>query len=300
MPLSTVKFEEIEAQVRALAGASDYSNPNSATVRRWGNVILHKIAKLLSGIDKPWGRTSLALTLSLEQGVVFAPGSGVTFTLASRTFNAVLDFTYVGGWAFFVDGLNNRAHFGLIDRVGAADCELRFTIGTGALVNISSANLHVFFKPNPAFYNGASIHRVPILDFVKLVDSTNGNVRRLNADVFASAVTDYHNRDSVFCQHAGDAVYIEKGTNISSLGTLTLTYDELPEDIEDGNSNLDLLPDHHQMFVEELARWVLNYLNVPVPERLQNPLGVLEAQYKKNLEVFQQRLHKQAPAERTR
>lgn len=292
----------MESQVRDLSGAKNFANPTQDSMRRWGNMVLHKIARLLTGIDKPWGRTTSTLTLLQDAGQIYLPAGAASYTAATNTFSGLtgMDQTYVGGWAFWEDNGNSRAFYGLIDTVAAAgtSCVLRVLGGTGAEVNVSAANLYVIFKPNPAFYNGANLGSLSVLDSVKIVDGTNGNLVRLESDAFAGFLSNPNYNSSVVTEFAGEAAYIDKGSSLSSLGTMTMTYDEKPDNIASATTEIDLLPEHLQMFTEELVRWTLNYLQKPIPKEYENPLKTLEEQYKKSAESIMNRMKGYVPAQR--
>lgn len=303
MALSTVTWKEIEAQVRAIAGATNYADPNTDTVRRWGNLVLQKMARLLTGVDKPWGRNTSTLTLLQDAGKLIDFNDG-TFTLADfGLFKSGVSFdnTYIGGWAFVYNSSTQRAWYGIVDRLGTTNdwVHLRFMVGTAAAESISGSNLFAIIKPNPTYNNGANLSTLNLFDMVKIVDGTNGNVVRLDSDAFSTFANNPNYDSSVVAEFAGEAAFIEKGASVSSFGTLTLTYDEKPDSIASAATAIDLLPEHLQMFTEEVARYCLNYVGAPIPEQYQNPLGVLEAQYKRRAkELAMKRAQKFVPARR--
>jgi len=266
-------------------------------------MVLHKIARLLTGIDKPWGRNTVTLSATLVTGKYYLNAGAASYTAATNTISGVsgLNQTYVGGWAFWEDNSNSRAFYGVIDTVASAgtSCVIRNPVGTGAEADISAANFHCFIKPNPSFYNGANLSGSSVLDLVKIVDGTNGNLVRLDSDAFAGFASNPNYDSSVVTEFAGEAVYLAKGSGVSAYGTLTATFDEKPETLASVSTSIDLLPEHLEMFTEELVRWAMNYLAVPVPPSYENPLKTLEAQYRKHAEAMVNKLsNKYVPAKR--
>jgi len=266
-------------------------------------MVLHKIARLLTGIDKPWGRNTVTLTALNATGQTYDGGDGLSYTASTNTFAGAsgLDQTYVGGIAIWQDTPNARAFYGIIDTVNAAgtSCVIRNPVGTGAEADVAAADIDAHFKPNPWFYNGANLSGSSVLDLIKIVDGTNGNAVRLDSDAFATFSSNPNYDSSIVTEFAGEAVYFDKGSSISSFGTLTATFDEKPDTISSATTSIDLLPEHLSMFTEELVRWTLNFLQKPVPNEYEDPLAVLKEQYKKHAEDTAQRLsNKYIPARR--
>jgi hypothetical protein len=159
--------------------------------------------------------------------------------------------------------------------------------------------LSAFLKPNPVFYTGANLSTKAITDVVKVVDGTNGNMIRLDGNEFASFESNPNLLSSVGCEYAGEAMYFVKGSNISNYGTITLTYDKKPDAITTATSTIDLLPEHLQMFTEELCRWIFNYMAKPVPAELENPLRSLEESFKRSAESMAMKIKtRNIPAKR--
>ena len=300
--LSTMTFKDFEYAVRGECGARDPAKPNSDTIRRWSNIAIKKLARLALAIDLPWGRNSSTLTLLNATGIKHDPGGGGSYASTTHTFSDIAGFdqTYVGGWAFWEDRSNSRAFWGLIDKISTAnEPVLRVLAGTGAEAAVTSANLLALFKPNPVFYNGANINALNFLDLVKLVDSTNGNVARLDPDVFSGFAGNPHYDSSVVMQYAGDAVYVGKGNLISALGTLTLFYQESPDNLTSSSSLLDILPEHISMVKDEVSRWVLNFIGETArAQSLGNPFQEMEDKFKKILQTRIIRRRAEVPARR--
>lgn len=281
--LSSLTYKEFEAQVRGLCGATNYENPNTTTMMRWTNMVIQKMARLLAPIDKPWGRTTSTLTMLLDVGKFIGVSQGTYSALTLTKTGASFDATYVGGWAFVHDATTPAAFYGLIDRLGATSDSviLRFLTGTtSAPSSISTGNLTAIIKPNPVFYNGANHSLLNILDPIKYVDGTNGNVVRLAGDVFADFEDNPNYEGSVVGEYAGEASYISKGSGVSTLGTITFKYDEKPAVITAVSDLIDMRPEHHQMLLEEVTRYCYAYQGKPIPSQYQNPLRELEESYK--------------------
>lgn len=286
--LSTTTWKQVDAQARMLSGATDYSNPNATTQMRYGNLVLHKIARLLSPIAKPWGRSTTALTNLKAVGFVHYPASGGSYDSTTKTLSGVtgLDQTYVGGWAFIVHFGEATGFLCLIDTVAAAGTSavMKVQLGTSTAPTINpivSNSLWAILKPNPVFYEGANLGSTNIFDVVKVVDATNGNSVRLSSDEFASFANNPNYDSSVVVEYAGESMYFGKGSGVSSFGTLTMTYDEKPVTITAATDTVDLPEEYIDMFIQELVRWDLNHISLPVPEQWVNPLQTLEEEYKR-------------------
>lgn len=302
--LSAVTLKDFEAQVRSETGARDYSNPPQATIMRWTNIAIKKLARLALAGDIPWGRNSSTLTLLNATGVKYDPAAASTaYTASTHTFSdtTAVDQTYVGGIVFWEDRGNSRAFWGLIDKVATSldGFTIRVLAGTGAEANVSSANLFMIAKPRPWFYNGANINALNFLDLVKLVDATNGNASRLNPDVFSGFALNSQYDNSVVMQYAGDSVYVGKGTNISSYGTLTLYYEESPDNLTAATSTLDILPEHVSMVKDEVSRWVLNFMgDTEKAKAIGNPFQEMENNFKKIIQSRMIKARAEVPAKR--
>jgi hypothetical protein len=146
---------------------------------------------------------------------------------------------------------------------------------------IGSTSLLAILKPNPVYYQGANFGSVNILDVVKVVDGTNGNAVRLPSDEFASFGDNPNYDSSVVVEYAGEAMYIGKGSSVSTLGTLTMTYDEKPTTITAITDTVDLPEQYIDMYVQEMARLYINHTSTPVPQNLEHPLKVLESEYQR-------------------
>ena len=285
--LSTTTFKQADAQARGLSGATDYSNPNVTTAMRYGNLILSKIARLLSPIQKPWGRTTGDLTNAKALGITHQPSDGGSYAISTKILSGVsgLDQTYVGGWAFIYSVSDTDWIIGLIDTVNSAgtSCTMRTHLTTIVSVvdPIASANLLAILKPNPVFYQGANLGAVNVFDVVKVVDATNGNAVRLSSKEFASFASNPNYDSSVVIEYAGESMLFGKGSSVSSFGTLTMTYDEKPTVITAVTDTIDLPEEYIEMYIQELTRWYLNHISRPIPEQLENPLKVLEAEFKR-------------------
>ena len=286
--LSTTTWKQVDAQARALSGATDYSNPNATTTMRYGNMVLQKIARLLSGIQKPWGRSTSTLTNTKAVGVTHYPSGGGSLAVSTKTLSSVsgLDQTYVGGWAFMTDTGGTKGYIGLIDTVnsGGTSCTFRVLLGSNGSSSdpIGSSALLAILKPNPCFYEGANLNGVNILDVVKVVDATNGNAIRLSSKEFASFASNPNYDSSVVVEYAGESIYFGKGSSVSSYGTLTMTYDEKPTVITAVTDTVDLPEEYIDMMIQELTRWYLNHISKPIPEQWEHPLKALEAEYMRN------------------
>lgn len=284
MALSTITMKELESQVRAETGASDYANPNQTTIMRWTNVALKKIARLTQPIDSPWGRNSTTISRLLSTGYIHTTGAGGAFTSATLIFSGLSGLTqaYVGGWVFWNDRSNNRAFWGLISEVNSAGTT--FTVrnykGTGAVADIASANLFFIAKPYPCFYDGFSLTAVNYMALIKLVDGTNGIAARLDGDAFSSFADNPNYNNSIVWQFAGDAGFIGKGASISAYGTGTLTFEERPVTITAVTDAIDLKPEHIGLLKDEVVRWVLNYMGESDRvKQIGDPLEQLKNKY---------------------
>jgi hypothetical protein len=287
--LSSTTWKQVDAQARALSGATDYSNPNATTQMRYGNLVLQKIARLLAPIQKPWGRTTASLTNTKALGYVGYIAGGAEYNHSTKTLSGVsgLDQTYVGGWAFLMHMGESRGYIGLIDTVAAAGTSavMRMTLMTSAAPSIDpivTGSLLAILKPNPVFYSGANLGSVNIFDVVKVVDATNGNAVRLSSKEFASFLNNPNYDGSVVIEYAGESIYFGKGSSVSAYGSLTMTYDEKPTVITAATDTIDLPEEYIGMMVEELIRWDLNHISRPIPEQWEHPLKALEAEYKRN------------------
>lgn len=287
MALSTITFKELEAQVRAETGATDYANPNQTTVMRWTNIALKKIARLTQPIDSPWGRNASALTRLASTGLIHAPGDVGAFTASTLTFSGITGITqaYVGGIVFWNDrSANLRAFWGVIDEVNTA--LTAFTVrsnykGTGAVANIASADLLYLAKPYPSFSEGASLSSVAFMELVKVVDATNGIAARVDGDTFSSFGSNPNFDNSIIWQYAGNGVMLGKGEDISAYGTLTLTFEERPTTITAVTDFIDLKPEHIGILKDEVVRWVLNFLGESERvKQIGNPIEALEQKFK--------------------
>lgn len=291
--LSTLTMARLEQNVRDATGANDPQRPNSDTIRRWANVIAKKIAMLTLGVDAPWGRNDVTLSLLQAVGIIYNPGGGSTaYTASTNTFSdtPTVDATYVGGIVFWEDRANSRAFWGLIDEVpSTTSFVVRVLKGTGAEADVASGNLLMIAKPNPWFYNGANLTSVNYMDIVKVVDGTNGLTVRTDIDGFSglnppSISTQVANQNwlsSVVVSPQGDAVYIGKGSSVSAFGTLTMTFEERPDNLTSSTSTVDILPEHVGVLREELSRWVYNYLNEGEKAKAMGyPLQELEAKFR--------------------
>ena len=260
----------------------------------------------MSGIDKPFGR-KLSSTLENKKAVgnhISAAG-GASYVAATKTITAAAscDQTYVGGWAFVYDSAATAcAFYGMIDTVAADtnSCTLRFVdAGAGTAKDIASAAMTLFIKPNPVFYEGFNLSSLRVKDIVKLVDATNGNAVRLGSHEFADATSDYRYNSSVVAQYAGDAIYIDSGSGITSFGNCTLTYDRIPDAITTNASVIDLLPNFMPLFIDELISLMCNYLNKPVPQEVAGRIEFLQEEYKKAMKTQEIRTKtKNIPAKR--
>jgi hypothetical protein len=297
MALSSVPFSEFESQVRAQTGAMNYSDPNSALIMRWTNILIAKIFLLTRGIDGSWGRNTATLTKALALGKIIEPDGGYTYTSSTKTLTTpTIDQTYVGGWVFLEDKANSRGFYGVIDSVAVAgtSCVLRFQIGTGAVANIASVNIFALLKPNPSYYNGANLSGASCHDIVKIVDSSLGNAVRFTGDEFSSLSSNPSYASSIVTEYAGDAVYVDKGSSAGSYGTWTLSFSEKPATISSSSSVLDIRPEHIAILKDEVSNWVLSYMkNVQkkeVPEG-NSAMSQLEEKYKKHAQdMIQQRM----------
>jgi len=305
MALSTFTWKEIESQVRALSGAN-FSDPDTTTTMRWANMVLPELTRKLSGIDKPFGR-KLSSTLNnlKEDGVFVSASSGGSYTAATKTIARTalgITQTYVGGWAFVYDAAATAcAFYGLIESVvNDTSCVLRFVdAGAGTAKNIASANMTALLKPNPVFYEGFNISSLRVKDVVKVVDATNGNAVRLGSHEFANATSDYRYNSSVVAQYAGDAIYIDSGSGITSFGNCTLTYDRIPDEITSSASVIDILPNYLPLFVDELVSLMCNYLGKPIPQEITDKQNFLMEEYKKAMKTQELRTKTQnIPAKR--
>lgn len=281
-----MNWKEAEGKARDLSGAKDWQDPNPTTTMRLANMTLKKIALLTSAMDMPFGRNTSTLTNLSATGVVIYPLGGGSYVAATKTFSGMtLDQTYCGGIVFFTNGTNG--YYGLIDSVSTNSCVLRLAAGTAAMTDIVSANLFAMFKPNPFFYAGANLSALNRFRNIKIVDGTNGNITRLSSHEFAGMENIYKYDLSVTSEDAGDALYLNKGGSVTSYGTLTLSYDEMPDLITSGSTVLDLRPENLEMFVYEVARLLRNTIQQPiVDEKMISPMKPLEdkvKQYVKNL-----------------
>jgi hypothetical protein len=287
--LSTTTWKQVDAQARALSGAEDYSNPNATTQMRYGNLILQKISRLLSPVQKPWGRSTSTLTNLSATGKVHYPTGGGEYRHSTKTLSGMtgLDQTYVGGWAFLMHLGESRGYLGLIDTVNAAGTTavMRVSLSTSSAPTIdpiTSGALLALLKPNPVFYSGANLGSVNIFDVVKVVDATNGNAVRLSSKEFASFANNPNYDNSVIIEYAGESMFLGKGSSISAFGTLTMTYDEKPTTITAATDTVDLPEEYVDMMIQELIRWDLNHISKPIPEQWEHPLKTLEEDFKRN------------------
>jgi hypothetical protein len=261
--LSAMTYTDLEIQVRRQTGTENFTELPSGLIMRWTNILQYKIYLLARKSDGAWGRNTTTLTNLNATGKYNAKSGGGSYTAATKTFSGLtgLDQTYVGGWVFFVDGVNTRYFYGLIDTVtGTTSCTLRFQIGTGAAVDIASAQLTAFIKPAPAFYTGANLSGVSVHNVVKVVDSSLGNMVRLEEHQFPGAATHPSYKNVAYVQYAGDSVYIGKGQSAGAYGVWTLVFDEKPTVISAPTDTVDLRPEFLPSLVDEVSGWVMNYV----------------------------------------
>lgn len=288
--LSTVTFKEVETAARTLAGQAepDFSNPPSTVVMNWANMIIPELARLTAPIDKPYGRNTSTLTNLKSTGKFIARSGGGSYTYSTKTLAKTalaLDQTYVGGIAF-IDYYYNSGEvvasgYSIIETVATdgASCTLRKDpFG----YDIASAEMMAFIKPKPFAHDGANLGSLSVLDIVKVVDGTNGNFKRLDPHQFASFEDGAFNDDSLGMEYAGQTIHWKKGTNITSYGTVKLTYDEKPTAVTLSTSTIDLNEWYIPTLIDELAVYILSYLNKEIPVDIGNKMREVEEHFKKS------------------
>lgn len=284
--LSTVTFKEVETEARFVAGQKEpeFTNPPSQIVMNWANMIIPELARLTSPIDKPWGRNTATLTNLKSTGKFIAKDSGGSYTYSTKTLakSALgLDQTYVGGIVFLYEAQDGNCKYSIIETVATDGASCTLKIDPFAL-DIVSADLMAFIKPKPWAHEGAHLGSVSVFDVVKVKDASNGNFKRLDAHGFASFDDGAFNEDSVAMEFAGESIHYKKGSNITSYGTVTMTYDEKPTAITTSTSTIDLMPSDILILIDELAVYILSYLDKEVPSNIGSKMRELEERYKKS------------------
>jgi hypothetical protein len=284
--LSSVTFKEVETAARMIAGSMDFTEPPSTVVMNWANMIIPELARLTSPIDKPWGRNTTTLSNLKAEGKFIARSSGGSYTYATKTLAKsalALDQTYVGGLVFLGwDSTDPRVgSWSIIESVASdgASCVFK-TDPVGA--DISSAETLAFIKPKPWAHDGAHLGSVSVFDIVKVVDGTNGNFKRLEPHEFASFEDGAFNDDSLAIEYMGETLHWKRGNNITSFSTVTTTYDEKPTAVTLSTSTIDLQDWYIPTLIDELAVYILSYLNKEIPQDVGNKMREIEEHFKKS------------------
>jgi len=254
-------FSSIESHLRVLVDEIAPSKILSDTIKSIVNKNLLDIAEMLNGASIPdYGQTAVLSD---------AAGSSATPVTSSASYqNSTKRVTHSG------HGLTSASLGKRVALLG--DSGLAEYMGIGTLTAIISTSIfEVSFAlgadiaSNYLSYVILPAHSAAFLDLsglkvdkiIKVVDSTSGLVSERNDLTFEGLQNNDQMTRGVFYNHFGEYLYLYKGSNVTSWGTLTVYYYRIPTlvtavtdyiDIKD--KYIPLLIDKCKVDIYELAK----------------------------------------------
>lgn len=126
-----------------------------------------------------------------------------------------------------------------ISRIAGITSTSAFTIehALGATIAAGASHYYVLSRQSTT---SLSLSALKVDKIIKLVDATNGLVAERKDLAFENlaGIDQYDN--SVFYNHIGETLYLFKGANVTSWGTLTLHYYRLPNAVTADTDYIDL------------------------------------------------------------
>jgi hypothetical protein len=104
--------------------------------------------------------------------------------------------------------------------------------------------------------DGVNLYGYNVKHIGALVDGTNGNVVRLAPQEWEGFEDNPNFASSIAMMDFGDGLWLKKGSDISSFGTLVLHYNADPTELTAITDSVDLEPEHHAMIVNDVARQI--------------------------------------------
>lgn len=261
MARSTVTARQLLYDAKALLGARDSIHPNEAEGLRFLNYSVFTLSNLLNGLYSAWEKKTQAISRNNADGVSdirLKAGASESYTASTRIITCTdphgLGNNHLNGLVALYDELGGYYYLAVIQSIPSTTT---FKIWENTpLTDIAAGNLSWIPMSYPWHPDGLSLYGLNIKQVNALVDATNGSVVRLAPQEWEGFEDNPNLASSVGMMDFGDGIWLKKGSNISSYGTLTLHYNADPAELTAITDSVDLEPEHHAMVVNDVARQI--------------------------------------------
>lgn len=141
-------------------------------------------------------------------------------------------------------------------------------------------------------YAVLSSHTAPSIDLsqyrisniTKIFDSINKEVVETGDKEFDNIYRFPTKQNKCFYNVRGQSLFLTKGSNVDSFGTLTMTYNSYPQKTVEDNDNLDIRDMYIPLVILKAKNFCLEHLGMTPPESLTNAIDQKSREVRENIQ----------------
>ena len=275
---------DLESSLRVLAKEIHVEDIQSESIRKYINLALLDVARMLNGASAPDYHTELVVTTGEALGT---PVQATSFTHSTKTIVKTahgLTSADIGKSILLFETDGTGLAFALtLGYIVSITNSTSFVVSVSPGTNLPNLGSYVYYKVLTTYSQTyIDLSSLNIDRIIKLVDATNGLVVR-QGDLDIEGVSSLNdNKNGVFYNHAGEKIVLKKGSNVSAYGVLTLHYYRLPALLSTSTDYIDIKDNYVPLVMAHAKNYIYEHANKQAPESLTNLIMQRTAEAKKS------------------
>ena len=174
--------------------------------------------------------------------------------------------------------VGNSLYFNYIESIPTADTiKLK-----NSMENIPAAIYYTILSPHSSEAIDLSIY--PISQITKVHDSINNEVVETGDKDFDNIYRFPTKQNKCFYNVRGQTLFLKKGTDVSTFGELTMTYNSYPQKTTENDDNLDIRDMYTPLVILKAKNFCLEHLQITPPESLTNAIDNKSREIRENIQ----------------
>ena len=246
-------------------------------VKGFVNLAVLDVAEIISGAGSDdYGKTAIIndQSSSVTTNII----QNATYTDSTRTINKAahgLTSADVGRRISIWSGTNISAIAEIEEIIDNNNFKITKALGNNYTVNYAVFSAHSSYMIDLSPYKIANI--------TKITDSINKEVIKVGDREFDNLHRFDEKQNKVYWFKHGQYLYLYKGANVPSLGTLTLWYTSYPQRVTEDNDYLDIRDNYIPLVVAKAKNYALEHLGMTAPESLNNLIDQKTREIRENI-----------------
>lgn len=257
-------FSYIESLLRVLVNELGKDKIQAKTVLKLVNLKTRSLAQLLNGAQDPFYQKTVDVTLAASKVTsTVRTGKGITAANYISDVSHGLTVADVGKRVVVVDTAGTKA--GLFTIVSIYDVN-NFVVDPGFSTAIVGTIDYAVLSQHDG--TNVDLSSYSIANIVKLEDSVNGFITPAGYNEISMIASLDDNSESVFYNHSGEVLILKKGSDVSTWGTLSLTFNRNPDEVTTGSDYIDMKDEYVPLLVDMVKLDMYQLANADAPPAL--------------------------------